>query len=234
MINYRALLIKLKVFWIIAPFNKIILKTGNFTKMSLWIARHQILEYKDSFSLHNDYTKRYALFQYIIENKIKNIHINYLEFGVSDGETIKWWTQNITNPGSLLFGFDTFEGLPEDWGVYKKGAFTNNGEIPNINDTRVKFYKGLFQETLSNFLVELNNSRKNIIMLDADLYSSTLYVLTTIAPYLKKDDIIVFDEFLAPQHEFLAYYNFCEAFPHIKLQLFAASNNYSFVGFQVL
>lgn len=120
MINYRALLIKLKVFWIIAPFNKIILKTGNFTKMSLWIARHQILEYRDSFSLHNDYTKRYALFQYIIENKIKNIHINYLEFGVSDGETIKWWTQNITNPGSLLFGFDTFEGLPEDWGVYKK------------------------------------------------------------------------------------------------------------------
>ena len=59
-------------------------------------------------------------------------------------------------------------------------------------------------------------------MLDADLYSATLYVLTNIAPFLKKNDIIFFDEFAVPTHEFKAYLDFTQSF-NINLELIAAA-----------
>ena len=232
--NYRLLLIRLKIHRVINPFNRLILKIGNFTRLSLWVHQHQKLLYNDYYSRRGDYNNRYDLYKYILDNEINDLPINYLEFGVADGETINWWANSLNNKNTLFYGFDTFEGLPEDWGIYKKGSFSNDGSIPLITDERVKFYKGLFQHTLSNFLLELNNDQKNVILLDADLYSSTLFVLATIAPYLKKNDIIIFDEFLTPQHEFLAYYNFRESFSHIKLDVFAAANNYSFVAFKIL
>lgn len=234
MINYRLLLIRLNIHRLISPFNGLILKIGHFCRLSSWISQNKKLLYNDYFSINGNYDDRYKLYQFIIDNEIYNDPINYLEFGVSDGDTIKWWANYLKNQNTRFYGFDTFQGLPEDWGVYKKGAFSNNGIIPLIDDERIKFYKGLFQETLYKGLLEINNNQKNVILLDADLYSSTLYVLTTIAPYLKKNDIIIFDEFLAPQHEFLAYRNFCESFSHIKLEAFAAANNYSFVAFKVL
>jgi hypothetical protein len=174
------------------------------------------------------------LYQHILDNEIKDQAINYLKFGVGNGETLNWWAKFLKNNSSRFYGFDTFQGLPEAWGPNKKGAFSTNGIIPEIDDERKSFYPGLFQDTLTGFLPSLNKSRKNIILLDADLYSSTLFGLTTMATYLKKDDILIFDEFLAPQHEFLAYHNFCEAFPQIKLEVFAAANNYTFVAFRVL
>jgi len=70
-------------------------------------------------------------------------------------------------------------------------------------------------------------------MLDADLYSATLYVLTTMAAYLKKDDIIFFDEFAVPKHEFRAFHEFTQTFPG-ELQLIGAANNYYFSAFKVV
>ncbi len=234
MFNFRLLLIRLKIHRVINPFNRLILKIGNFTRLSSWIHQHPKLLYNDYYSGKEDYSKRFGLYKFILENEINDQPINYLEFGVADGETISWWSNALINKNTKLYGFDTFEGLPEDWGIYKKGSFSTHGKIPLVADERVKFYKGLFQHTLTNFLPDLKNDQRNVVLLDADLYGSTLFVLATIAPYLKKNDIIIFDEFLAPQHEFLAYYNFCESFPHIKLDLFAAANNYSFVAFKIL
>ncbi len=89
------------------------------------------------------------------------------------------------------------------------------------------------QQTLPGFLPELKNSAKNIIMLDADLYSSTLYALTSLASFLKTGDIIFFDEFAVPTHEFKAFDDFLQAYP-IELKLIAAANNYYFVAFKVV
>jgi hypothetical protein len=141
-------------------------------------------------------------------------------------------TQN-TDPGSSFYGFDTFDGLPEDWGPFKKGAFTNNSELPAIKDSRGRFYKGLFQQTVPGFVKGLNNSRKNVLMMDADLWSATLYALTSLAPYLKKGDIIFFDEFVVPTHEFKAFLDFTESY-YINLELVAAANNYYFAAFKVV
>ena len=69
-------------------------------------------------------------------------------------------------------------------------------------------------------------------MLDADLYSSTLFVLTSLAPFVKKDDIIFFDEFAVPTHEFRAYQHFISSY-YVNLELLGAASNYYFVAFKV-
>jgi hypothetical protein len=107
-----------------------------------------------------------------------------------------------------------------------------SANIPDVNDVRATFLKGLFQDTLPGFLKEnkLSESKRNIIHLDADLFSSTLYVLTSLHPYLKKGDIILFDEFNVPNHEFLAFKMYCDSY-YIKPKLIAAANNYFEVAF---
>jgi hypothetical protein len=136
-----------------------------------------------------------------------------------------------TNPDSRFYGFDTFEGLPEKWGNYTKGDFFSN--IPNITDSRLKFIKGLFQDTLNNFLKDSDLNKRLIIHLDADLFSSTLFVLTTLAPFFKKGDIILFDEFNVPNDEFSALEIFCRSY-YINYELLSATKNFFQVGIKII
>ncbi len=48
--------------------------------------------------------------------------------------------------------------------------------------------------------------------MDADLYSSTLFALTSMAPFLREGDIIPFDEFNIPNHEFAAWSDFVRSY----------------------
>jgi hypothetical protein len=70
-------------------------------------------------------------------------------------------------------------------------------------------------------------------MLDADLYSATMYVLTSMASFLKKNDLVFFDQFAVPTHEFKAYLDFTQSF-YMNLELIAAANNFYFVAFKVV
>lgn len=203
-----------------------------FIRFCKWISENKQLEVND-FPTENNYMKRYAVHEYITDAILKNEAVDYLEFGTADCETFLWWLRKNTNADSRFFGFDTFTGLPEDWGIYKKGAFGLEGIIPDVKDDRASLYKGLFQDTLHGFLKDYRNERRKVILPDADLYSSTLFVMTTLAPFLKEGDILIFDEFSSQQHEFLAYENFLKAFPYVQLECFAASNNYSCVAFKV-
>ena len=68
--------------------------------------------------------------------------------------------------------------------------------------------------------------------MDADLYTSTLYVLTMLDSYLKPGDIVLFDEFGVPTHEFLAFNNYTSSYQR-KFELIGAANNYFFTAFKV-
>ena len=164
-----------------------------------------------------------------------NSKIIYLEFGVAGGESFKWWLNENKDNSSCFYGFDTFEGLPENWGVlFKKGDM--NYEESQMQDKRAKFIKGLFQDTLFSFIQDnkdyLNSNTRKVIHMDADLYSSTIFVLSQLYPYLKSGDIILFDEFNVPLHEFKAFKEFTEAF-YIKLEPLGAVNNYLQTAFIV-
>ena len=71
----------------------------------------------------------------------------WLEFGVASGNTINYISK-FTN--EKVYGFDSFEGLPEKWrDGFDKGAFNRGGYLPKVNDN-VELIKGWFNETLLN------------------------------------------------------------------------------------
>jgi O-methyltransferase len=222
-----------KMHVIFMPFVNIWRNAAYLTKLSKFAADNKnVTSFNDYPTWKFDYTKREKAYDFIIENFIKTEPIQYLEFGVCGGNSFKWWVEKIKNASSTFHGFDTFEGLPEDWGPFKKGDMGTNKQVPNIDDKRVHFYKGLFQQSFPQFTSQVQTNVKKVIHMDADLYSSTLYILTSIAPYLQKGDIIIFDEFMVPTHEYLAYDNFVKSY-YINLKLIAAANNYYFAAFEV-
>ena len=137
--------------------------------------------------------------------------IVYLEFGVFKGMSIKFFSKMYSNKNSKFYGFDTFKGLPEKWNKFEKGTFSTDGKEPSLNDDRIKFIKGLFQDTLSNFLNNFSlESKKKIFLIhfDSDLYSSTLFTLFKIYDH-NKDFYFIFDQF--GSDECKAFYHFTKA-----------------------
>lgn len=157
---------------------------------------------------------REALYAEVLAGEVAE-PLDYLEFGVSKGDSIRWWSGALMHPDTRLVGFDTFEGLPEDWGVNAAGTYTADGRLPQLDDPRATFEVGLFQDTLPGWLRVNRLERRTVVHLDADLYSSTLFVLSSLAPHLGPGDVLVFDEFGSirnASHEFQAFADFTTAY----------------------
>jgi len=159
----------------------------------------------------------YDFYKHINDSVLGDRPIDFLEFGVYKGDSLRKWTQINSAPESRFFGFDSFTGLPEDWkhpvGKSPRGTFDVKGILPDIKDNRVRFIKGNFQDTLPGFLTEQKFSgRKVVIHCDADLYSSTLYVLATLHPLIVSGTVIIFDEFNSVTDEFRAFSDYVSSF----------------------
>ena len=122
--------------------------------------------------------------------------ITYVEFGVFEGHSIKYFAEQNNNKQSLFIGLDSFEGLPSDWGNMPKGYFDTKGLIPNTNDRRIRFVKGWFQNIWNDADSLIRESLEDNLFVhyDADLYTSTLFALTKIDEY-GKEYYAIFDEF---------------------------------------
>jgi O-methyltransferase len=203
------------------------LLTSNTLALSKWMSQQdRKLPLNDFYTSKRDHSRRYKLYASVIDQLgVDQEAVDYLEFGVCEGNSFRWWVAANQHADSRFYGFDTFEGLPEAWGMFKQGAM--HAGLPQMEDTRAAFYKGLFQDTLPDFLrqTDLRNGKRKIIHLDADLFTSTLFTLTSLAPYLQKGDILLFDEFNVPNHEFYAFKMFSESF-YVKTRLLGAVNNY--------
>jgi O-methyltransferase len=168
------------------------------------------------------------LYRSVIEQEaIDRAPMNYLEFGVYRGDSLRLWLDGISHPRSRFVGFDTFTGLPERWRPTEQaGHFNAHGVIPDIKDPRCTFEVGLFQDTLPAFVARTDLSGRLVINLDADMFTSTLFVLTTLAPYLKLGDLIFFDELSCPLDEFRAFEEFVRSF-RVKYEVVAAVYGYT-------
>lgn len=208
---------------------------ANTLKLSRWtMTEGKTAPINDFYRPSRDYGLRYSLYEHVATIEGLDLaRVDYLEFGVAKGLSFKWWLNKNTNPDSHFYGFDTFEGLPEKWGTFSMGSMSFG--VPELNDQRHEFFKGLFQQTLFNFLDsnKLNPSNRKVIHLDADLFSSTLFVLTTLHRYLKKGDILIFDEFNVPNHEFLAFEQYVKSY-YVKYEVIGAVNNYFQVVLKLL
>ena len=154
---------------------------------------YSTLEYKITSGLlySNKYKVRDFLIKYI--NEQGNIDQNIcLEFGVRNGLSINYFSKNIK---SQFYGFDTFQGIPEDWVGTSghKGSYSANGVIPKVNKN-VSIIQGLIEDTLVDFLI--NNKKKiSFIHIDVDIYSTSKFILNKIKEYIQGDVIILFDDF---------------------------------------
>lgn len=231
--KFKAYFVRLKLHRLVEPFTGALLNLVYISKFSKWRAQNSELPSNDFFLTQFDYTKRYKLYEFLLEYEKLDAPVNYIEFGVCEGHSFRWWLQHNKATDSRFYGFDTFTGLPEQWDQFKAGDMTMHGNFPDVGgDPRAEFIKGLFQDTLPAFVDRLDYKRRKIIHLDADLYSSTLYVLTYLDRYLNEGDILIFDEFGVPTHEFLALMNYQSAYRR-EVEPIAAANNYFFTAFKV-
>lgn len=121
-----------------------------------------------------------------------------LEFGVFRGGSLNWlarWSEARRAP--RVYGFDSFEGLPEAWvrtksGLqYERGHFALKG-LPTVLPN-VELVPGFFDATLPHWL-GAHSGPVALLHNDSDLYSSTWSVLMQLNERIVPGTIIVFDE----------------------------------------
>jgi len=123
-----------------------------------------------------------------------------LEFGVCSGTTITT-IANLVGRQHVVFGFDSFEGLPARWRVgwpwgpqfKRKGAFNRKGRLPKV-PSNVRLVKGWFDVTLKEFLATYKGEVA-FVHVDSDLYQSAKTVLTLLATRITKGTVLQFDQF---------------------------------------
>ena len=108
-----------------------------------------------------------------------------LEFGVGIGDSLRVIAEKMR-----VVGFDSFQGLPEDWRPgYPKGSLAC--APPIVANSRLVI--GLFAETLPRFRFETVEPI-GLVHIDCDLYSSAATVLQYVGPHLRPGCFVVFDE----------------------------------------
>lgn len=145
-----------------------------------------------------------------------------MEFGVYQGNSLRAIANHYSGE---VHGFDSFEGLPEDWTHFqRKGRFSLGGVAPQFAEKNIHLHVGWFEKTLPEFLAAYAAPAR-FIHIDSDLYSSAAMVLENLSPRIISGTVIVFDEYLNypnwQLHEYKAF------------QEFIAKNgrNYQYIGF---
>ncbi|MBO0675922.1 class I SAM-dependent methyltransferase [Mycolicibacterium sp. S2-37] len=146
------------------------------------------------------------------------------------GVWIGWSTRLTADTcGRTVYGFDTFEGLVEDWQIddqitVKRGTFSLSEPLAQrfIKDTgvtltdglppalgrRVEFVKGSTYDTLAPFLADRPEAPIALFHMDLDTYESCLHALETCRDHFVEGSILVFDEYLVTNGEMRAFYEF--------------------------
>lgn len=114
----------------------------------------------------------------------------YLEFGVFSGRTINHIARQVVRS---VYGFDSFEGLPERWRDRWGAGHFKIKKLPQVAKN-VTLIKGWFDKTLPEFL-KAHPEDIAFMHVDCDLYSSTRTIFACLAPRIKPGTVIVFDEY---------------------------------------
>ncbi|MCF3593761.1 class I SAM-dependent methyltransferase [Rhodobacteraceae bacterium LMO-12] len=137
--------------------------------------------------------------RYCIRRAIRNDLSDglFIELGVAGGAGCRLFGNALSHVGKTVSGFDSFEGLEEDWTGKETGraagAFTQGGELPGVPDN-VTLIKGMVQDTLPAYLKETGKAPFSFVHMDMDTYTPTRFALDAIRPRLTKGSIILFDE----------------------------------------
>lgn len=114
-----------------------------------------------------------------------------IEMGVRFGVSTRLIAANTPR---VVHGFDSFEGLPLAWGALPAGAFSMEGEAPEL-PANVSLHVGAFADALPAFAASLDRSPA-FVHIDSDLYDSARETLDALGPSLASGAVLLFDEYL--------------------------------------
>lgn len=180
-----------------------------------WLQRHLLGIYTDSYDLDrvarriaaetsaeymianmrqaNNFATDYDLHDWLgseVDQELLNDGL-VLEFGVATGRTLNHFARLF--PENTVHGFDSFEGLPEDWTWYiQKGHFEQ--PTPKVR-SNVELVVGWFDETLKPFMADKQDKAMALLHIDSDLYSSAVTILDETVKTFRPGTIVLFDEY---------------------------------------
>lgn len=145
----------------------------------------------------------------------------FAEFGVWSGTSINFIADHF--PAETIFGFDSFEGLKEDWKGYidhPAGKFDKGGKLPDVRKN-VVLVTGWFDQTIPGWLAQIKEAsrgtplRFSYLHVDCDTYESTMVIFSLLGDLIVPGTVIVFDEYIGipgwKKGEFKAWHEFVQA-----------------------
>jgi len=160
---------------------------------------------------------------------------DYLEFGVYQGNSLICAHSALRAAGLdsvRLFGFDSFEGLPEtteDADIWSRGQFRSDYEFTvarlreaGVELDRTRLIRGFYEESLTPELYEQEGLRRaSVIMLDCDLYTSTVEALAFCRPLIRGFACLFFDDWQSTDEsrgQKRALREFRERYPELEFE----------------
>lgn len=144
-------------------------------------------------------------------DRIRNVPGDIVECGVGRGDSLLMLALLAKDEGAerKLWGFDSFEGLPEPsdadhsprrpkrgqiaWSIYSvQKRLLDSGLPADFFYSQITLVKGLFQDTLK----EYRGESIALLHADVDLYESYLTVLESLYPKVTPGGVVAFDEYL--------------------------------------
>jgi hypothetical protein len=195
----------------------------------------------------------YRCVRFVRQNRVEG---DLLQFGVAAGNSLTRWERMLRfcgdRPGMTprrVFGFDSFEGLPEPKGVdkeagsgkhFRAGLFHQGpGGKERVEQrlardgadmSRLTLTKGFYDAVCTPELrQELGLERAAIIDLDCDFYESTRDALAFCLPLIQQGTILTFDDWWcyagSEEHgQKLAVNELLAANPQLSLKTFSRFN----------
>jgi O-methyltransferase len=133
---------------------------------------------------------------------------DYYEFGLYTGCTF-WHAHRVAKRGTYFWGFDSFAGLPEPKGVdaetkeFKLGDYAcsraqvvANLKAAGVGSAKTKLIEGFYDQSLRFELIHNNGMESAaVVLIDCDLYASTILVLRFMTPLLQAGTVLLFDDY---------------------------------------
>lgn len=131
----------------------------------------------------------------------------YYEFGVFKGYNL--WLASKLLPGKMVYGFDSFKGMPKEKGAHPHhapgGYSASIGEVlghlkkHDADPDCIRLYKGWFTEKFFRDQTRGSSFPPVLIAtIDCDLYTSCVPVLDFLRPLLRQGTILLFDDWNMP------------------------------------
>lgn len=151
----------------------------------------------------------------VIESKrdeILEMEGHILDLGVYKGASTRALARIF--PDRPIHGFDSFEGLPDDWSHAVTGAFSDvHGAFPEVPST-VTLHKGWFDDTLGPWAKDHGDQPIMLMRVDCDIYPSAKTILEELGHLIRPGTWIVFDELIGyrgwQDHEYRAFREFLD------------------------